>query len=107
MTVPFVWDEHEQPIDFARYTSFGIKYIIEKNGFRIIEQSKSVNNLGVIFQLINLYIYKKISTKNKFANLILTALFISWSNILGILLSSLFPNSNDLYLDNIILAEKI
>ena len=24
LTVPFVWDEHEQPYDYARYSSFGL-----------------------------------------------------------------------------------
>ncbi len=43
MTVPFVWDEHEQPYDYARYSSFGLKYILNKNGFEIIENRKSNN----------------------------------------------------------------
>ena len=28
LTVPFVWDEHEQPRDYARYTSFGLKSLV-------------------------------------------------------------------------------
>ena len=52
ITVPFIWDEHEQPIDFGRYTSFGIKYILEKNGFKIIKILKTNNNTNVIFQMI-------------------------------------------------------
>ena len=30
ISIPFVWDEHEAPYDFARYTSFGIKSILEE-----------------------------------------------------------------------------
>ncbi|RME57501.1 class I SAM-dependent methyltransferase, partial [Candidatus Parcubacteria bacterium] len=41
MTMPFVWDEHEQPHDFARYSSFGIRYLLEKHGFEIVDQRKS------------------------------------------------------------------
>ena len=26
LTLPFFWDEHEQPYDYARYTSFGLIY---------------------------------------------------------------------------------
>ena len=33
LTVPFVWDEHEQPNDFGRYSSYGLKHELEKNGF--------------------------------------------------------------------------
>jgi len=63
MTVPFVWDEHEQPHDYARYSSFGLKYLLEKNSFEILEQRKSVDDIAAIFQLINAYIYKKIIGK--------------------------------------------
>ena len=31
ITVPFVWDEHEQPHDYARYSSFGLKYTLFVN----------------------------------------------------------------------------
>lgn len=107
LTVPFAWDEHEQPNDFARYSSFGIKYQLEKNGFKIVKQSKSVNDIRVIFQLLNMYIYKKLKSKNKYINVIISVLFISWLNILGQIVSFLLPKNDDLYLDNIILAEKI
>ena len=106
LTVPFAWDEHEQPNDFARYSSFGIKYQLEKNGFKIIKQSKSVNDIRVIFQLLNMFIFKKIKSKNKYFNVIISVLFISWLNILGQIVSFLLPKNDDLYLDNIILAEK-
>ena len=36
LTVPFVWDEHEQPYDFARYSSFGLRALLVKQGFKII-----------------------------------------------------------------------
>lgn len=35
ITVPFAWPEHESPYDFARYTSFGIRSVLERNGLRI------------------------------------------------------------------------
>ena len=28
--VPFVWDEHEAPYDFARYSSFGLIHLLKK-----------------------------------------------------------------------------
>lgn len=30
-SVPFAWSEHEEPFDFARYTSFGISHVLERN----------------------------------------------------------------------------
>ena len=36
-TCPFMWPEHEIPYDYARYTSFGLKHLLEKNGFEIVK----------------------------------------------------------------------
>lgn len=107
VTVPFVWDEHEQPFDYARYSSFGLKHILNENGFEIIEQRKSVNNLGVIFQLVNAYIYKITLTKSLYINLLTTLILMAPVNIVGLILSKILPKNNDLYLDNIILSEKV
>lgn len=107
LTMPFIWDEHEQPYDFARYTSFGIRALLEKNGFEIIEQRKSTDDIRVIFQLLNAYIYKKIITGNAKINLILTLLFMAPINILGEMFFLITPRNPDLYLDNIVLAKKV
>lgn len=106
MTVPFVWDEHEQPYDYARYSSFGLKYILGENGFEVIEHRKSNNGLEVIFQLINDYIYKTTLTKSKYFNLLIMLFLMAPINILGFVLSKILPRNNDLYLDNIVLARK-
>jgi SAM-dependent methyltransferase len=106
LTMPFVWDEHEQPYDFARYSSFGIKSILEKHGFEIIEQRKSMDDIRVIFQLLNAYLYKKTVTNNAGLNLFITLILMAPFNILGELLSFITPRNPDLYLDNIVLARK-
>jgi SAM-dependent methyltransferase len=38
-TAPFVYQEHEQPFDFYRYTRFGLKHLLEQAGFVIEELS--------------------------------------------------------------------
>jgi len=106
MTVPFVWDEHEQPYDYARYSSFGLKFVVEKHGFKVVDQRKTVCDIRVIFQLINAYLYKRLLTKNPYINLLFCFLFMSPFNILGEVLYRLLPRNDDLYLDNVILARK-
>jgi len=105
MTVPFVWDEHEQPYDFARYSSFGIKSILESHGFEILLSRKSVPDIKVIFQLLNGYIYKK-TVHSKILRQIATILIMFPLNVLALVLSKILPSNEDLYLDNIILARK-
>ena len=107
LTMPFVWDEHEQPYDFARYSSFGIRALLEKHGFMIVEQRKSADDIRVIFQLLNAYLYKKTVTKKAWCNLLITLLFMAPFNFLGELLFLFTPRNPDLYLDNIVLARKI
>lgn len=107
MTVPFCWDEHEQPNDFARYSSFGLKAILQKHSFAVIEQKKSINDIRVVFQMLNAYIYKKTVAKNVYINLLVTLFLMSPFNLMGELLSKVLPKNDDLYLDNIVLARKV
>lgn len=106
MTVPFVWDEHEQPYDFARYSSFGLKSVLEKNGFVIISHKKICNNFASLFQLINGYLYK-LTHHSKLLRQIATIFLMFPSTLIGIVFGAIFPNNDDFYLDNIILAQKI
>lgn len=106
LTVPFVWDEHEQPYDYARYSSFGLKYLLENKGFEIISEIKSVNNIKAIFQLLNAYLYK-ITFQKKFIKQITMIFLMAPINILAFLMNTILPVNNDFYLDNIILAKKL
>lgn len=106
LTLPFVWDEHEQPYDFARYSSFGIMHLLAKHGFQVIFHKKTMNDVRVIFQVINMYLYKKLVPKNIYIEVLLVFFFITPFNILGELLALVTPKNNDLYLDNIILVKK-
>lgn len=107
LTVPFVWDEHEQPYDFGRYSSFGLKALLERHGFEIIEQRKTCNDITLFFQLWNDYLYKKIYVKESIILLQIVIFLCSISNIIGVFLNVFFPKNDDLYLDNIVLAEKV
>ncbi|OGW00612.1 MAG: methylase [Nitrospinae bacterium RIFCSPLOWO2_01_FULL_39_10] len=106
ISIPFIWDEHEQPYDYARYSSFGLKYLLENHGFNVIKYRKSINDIRVIFQLINGYIYKKTVTQNAYLNLFIAIILMSPLNILGELLYRILPKNDDLYLDSVVLAKK-
>jgi SAM-dependent methyltransferase len=107
ITIPFVWDEHEKPYDFARYTSYGLKHLFESQGFEIIEHSKYLNDFRLIFLLINNYIYKifKKILPSTFA-WIFILIFSIPSNIMG-LISLIIPKNEDFYFGNIFILKKI
>jgi SAM-dependent methyltransferase len=106
LTVPFMWDEHEQPNDFGRYSSYGIKSILKEHGFEVESYYKSCPGISGIIQLFNLYLYKKFYSKHKILNICLTILLISPFNLLGTCLSVFERKESDIFLDNVVLAKK-
>jgi len=106
ISVPFLWDEHEQPYDYARYTSFGIRSLLERNGFEVVQQRKTIDDARTLFQLLNAYIYKKTVTPFPVLNVLFTVLFMMPWNIIGEFAALILPRNKDLYLDNVILARK-
>jgi len=107
VTCPFIWNEHEQPYDYGRYSSFGLRHLLEKHGFEIVESRKTVPHLGALCQLINCYIYEKLPFKNYRVRLLCYILLCFPFNLLGVILSVLLPKSDDLYLGNVMLARKL
>lgn len=110
ITCPFAICEHEVPHDFARYSSFGIRHILEKNGFEIIRQIKTANSVETIFQLWVMYIHQHITPYVKripVVRSIFRLITYTGSNTLAVLLSKILPNGKDLYLNNVVLCKKI
>ena len=105
-TFPFAYPEHEKPYDFARYTSFGAKYIFEQNGFEVMQQIKTGHFLLVLIQLLITYVYTSFASKNKYLNTVLTLIFVTPLNLIG-LLFLFFPNNKDLYFSNILFLKKV
>ena len=106
ITVPFVWNEHEAPLDYARYTSFGLKRLLVESGFKIVSFKKSANYVETLFQMWDTFVFESIIPPNFITRTILIPLFIAPATILGIIFSKLLPKNNSLYLSNIVVAQK-
>jgi len=107
LTVPFVWDEHEQPRDYGRYSSFGLAALLLRNGLRVLRQEKTAGDVRALFQLVNAYLYKVTVTRSAYLNLFATLLLMAPFNLLGSVLAWFLPRNADLFLDNVVLAERI
>ena len=105
-TVPFIWDEHEQPYDFARYTSFGMNHLLEKHGFKILKLEKTSNYIETIWQMWNTYLFHILYTRNAYLNVLINIIVISPFTILGIILSRILPRNFNFYHNNIIVVRK-
>ncbi len=105
ITVPFVWDEHEQPYDYGRYTSYGLKHLVRVAGFEILEYRKTGNFPSVLGQIISLYLYYIFHKKRLTYRILLPTLFAFVQGAF-LLCSKIFPKIDYLYLDNIIFVRK-
>lgn len=106
LAVPFAWDEHEQPHDFARYSSFGLRALLERNGFVVLEQRKSVAHAGAVAQLAAAWLFKATRTRHRALNFLAQLAFIAPVSLLGGLAGILLPRNEDFYLDNLVLAQR-
>ena len=107
LTVPFVWDEHEQPFDYARYSSFGLNALLAKQGLRIIQHNKLGADPSTLFQLANAYLYKVTECFPSKIRLLLIVTVMAFINLSGLLARRLLPANPDLFLDHAVLAEKV
>jgi SAM-dependent methyltransferase len=110
ITCPFAICEHEIPNDFARYSSYAIKYIFEQNGFEVLKQDKTGNNVETVFQLWIMYIHQHITPYVRKIPVIRSVFrFITYTslNLFAWLFSKILPTRKDLYLNNVLLARKI
>lgn len=106
LTVPFAWDEHEQPFDYARYSSYGLLALLKRNKLKVIKYKKLGGDCTVLFQLLNAYLYKVVQNWNVYVRFPFTILVMGSLNILGIICRIILPPNPDLFLDIAVLAEK-
>ena len=109
VTCPFAICEHEVPNDFARYSSFGLRDLMDKHGFEMVKQEKTGNSVETVFQLWIMYIHQHITPVVRRIPVVRSAFrFFTYTclNLWGLLLSKLLPNRQDLYLNNIIVCKR-
>jgi hypothetical protein len=94
------------PYDFARYTTPALKYLYQKNGFKVVENFKTGNYIEVIFQF-NLNYIKNILPNNKNIRQVFLIPFIVVFNFFGVLFSLLLPVDKTAYFNNVFVLEKI
>lgn len=60
VTVPFMAAEHEVPHDYLRFTSFGIRELLERAGFEQIEVKKQFGFWSAIGEMIYWHYHRKV-----------------------------------------------
>ena len=110
ITCPFAICEHEQPNDFARYSSFALKHLMTKNGFEVITFEKLGNSVETIIQLWIMYIHINILPYVRKIPVFRSIFrFVTYTslNLTALLFSKILPKGDELYLNNLIFCRKI
>lgn len=109
ITCPFVWNEHEAPYDYARYSRFALTDIIERKGLKLLAYEKKGSFVEAIAQMrVNYFcswagpLFFKLSLPGRF--IFRSLIFLM--NFSGRCRNALFPKKQDLYLSNILLLQK-
>lgn len=105
LTIPFAWDEHETPYDFARYTSFGIKHILIRNGFEVTEVKKTGNYWLALCQMLIAYLVQHVFPKGTMGKLLQLAVIFP-INVMALLINRLLPQHYDYFCNTVTLARK-
>ncbi|MCS6766613.1 MAG: methyltransferase domain-containing protein [Candidatus Protistobacter heckmanni] len=107
ISIPFAWDEHEIPYDFARYTSFGITHILNKNNFEVVKLTKTTTYILTVFQMLIAYLCQYALPKGRLFGRISQLIFIFPLNVLALLLNTLLPKRYEYFCNNVVLAAKV
>jgi SAM-dependent methyltransferase len=106
VTCPFIWNEHEVPFDYARYTTFALNDKFKKSGFEVVSYYKSGTFIETYTQLFFIYFSKKQSRYDSEKTGLIKKSIIFIVNLIGKGLNKMLPNNDSLYLTNVFIARK-
>lgn len=109
VSVPFMWPEHEMPYDFQRYTTNGLRNILQSSGFMVLSQDRLLCDCRAPAQLFCAWIYDSLrfNTRRTAVQILLTAALCAPVSLVATALACVFPKNTHTYLDNIILAKRM
>ena len=106
ITVPFVWDEHEVPYDFARYSSFGLRHILEAAGFEVLQLHKTTTYFLTVAQMFIAYLHQYVFPRRGFLRHVCQLLFVFPLSTAALLLNAVLPKRDEFFCDSVVLARK-
>lgn len=109
ITMPFIIEEHEAPNDCSRYTSFGLKQLMERKGFEIVYYEKLGTAVEATAQVWMTYLDRAIFTKLEFfwkLRHFVAGTVFAYINICTIIKNAILPKRYDAFLNHIMVLKK-
>jgi hypothetical protein len=108
ITIPFAWDEHETPYDFARYTTFGIEEVLERNGIEVVDSRKTTTYVLAVCQMWIAYLTQHVFPRRPAWLRAATQLvFVFPLNVAALVLNFILPKRYEYFCNCVVLARKI
>lgn len=107
ISVPFAWDEHEAPYDFARYTSFGISHVLRMAGFEVVELRKTTTYMAAIAQMFIAFMFQHVLPRSGIFRVLSQLLIIFPLNLMGLLADAISPRRFEYFCGSVVLARKV
>lgn len=105
ITIPFAYEEHEVPYDFARYTCYGISTVLQTAGYEVIKNEKSGGYLLAVHQMLMIYIVRLLPKSKLLFNSVQALILFPLTSFV-LLLDLILPRHYDFYCNNIVLTKK-
>jgi len=106
VSIPFAWPEHEAPFDFARYTSFGIRHLLEAAGYEVVTVKKTTSALLATFQVLIAYLMD-ISPRVRVLRYLRQVCFIFPCTLAAFALDAILPKRYQYFCNCLVLAKKV
>jgi SAM-dependent methyltransferase len=106
ISIPFAWDEHEAPFDHARYTSYGIQHMLERNGFEVKDVRKSNSYVRALAQLWIAYLVQHVLPQGRILSKVAQLLVVFPTTLLALLADALLPRRDQFFSNCVVMASK-
>lgn len=106
LSAPFLWEEHEEPYDFFRFTSFGFRELLMRSGFEVISMKKTSGLLEAVAQVLSVYVVGNLSLPIRGWRRMLAFFICCPIQLGGLLLQQILPDQKKLFLDCVIVARR-
>lgn len=108
MTVPFMWPEHEMSYDYQRYTSNGIKKLLEDSGFSISRHAHLLCDCRAPAQIFIAWLYDALALQKRssITQVALSGLLFTPVALVASALARVIPDNTNTFADNYIVATR-
>jgi SAM-dependent methyltransferase len=107
LTTPFAWDEHEAPYDFARYTSYGIRHLLERCGFEVLEIKKTTTYVLAVCQMWIAYVAQYcLPRRSTLLRAVGQVVFCFPMNVVALALNLVLPKRDEYFCNCLVLARR-